>query len=126
MASSSEVFSEGFLNSQKAKAHTVFLTALGLLCLCAVATYLSFSYFKESEALVAHTQEVRAVGGDLEAVLNNAARARLAPLCLSKTSKCLSGWELYFLFRILLRCSLFLRHSLAVCLPCSVLGRCLR
>jgi Haem-degrading len=28
--------------------------------------------------------------------------------------------------RILLRCSLFLRHCLALCLPCSVLGRCLR
>jgi hypothetical protein len=26
---------------------------------------------------------------------------------------------------ILLRCSFFLRHSLALCLPCSVLGRCL-
>jgi PAS domain S-box-containing protein len=80
MASSSGIFSEGFLNSQKAKAHTVFLAALGLLCLCAVATYLSFSYFKASEASVAHTQEVRAVVGDLEAALNNAARARLAYL----------------------------------------------
>jgi PAS domain S-box-containing protein len=80
MASSSEIFSDGFLNSQKAKAHQVFLTALGLLCLCAVATYLSFSYFKDSEASLAHSQQVRADVGDLDAVLNNAARARLAYL----------------------------------------------
>jgi PAS domain S-box-containing protein len=74
------VFSDEFLHSQKAKARTIFLAALGLLCLCAVATYLSFSYFNESAAWVAHTQEVRAVVGDLESSLNNAARARLAYL----------------------------------------------
>jgi len=77
MASSPRIFSEGFLDSQKAKARTVFLAALGLLCLCAVGTYFSFSYFKESEAWVAHTQEVRGVVGDLEAALNNSARARI-------------------------------------------------
>jgi PAS domain S-box-containing protein len=80
MASSSRVFNEEFLHSQKAKARTVFLAALGLLCLCAVATYLSFSYFNESAAWVAHSQEVRAVVGDLESSLNNASRARLAYL----------------------------------------------
>lgn len=80
MASSLRTFNEGFLNSQKAKARTVFLAALGLLCLCAVGTYLSFSYFKESEASVAHTQEVRAAVGDLEAAVNNGARARMAYL----------------------------------------------
>lgn len=79
MNSSPSIFSEDFLHPQK-KARAVFLTALGLLCLCAVATYLSFSYFKDSEAWVAHTQEARAVVGDLEAALNNAARARLAYL----------------------------------------------
>jgi len=74
------IFSDEFLHSEKAKARTVFLAALGLLCLCALATYLSFSYFNESAAWVAHTQEVRAVVGDLESSLNNAARARLAYL----------------------------------------------
>src|SRR5439155_23775141 len=86
MASSPRIFSEGFLNSQKAKARTVFLTALGLLCLCASGTYFSFSYFKESEAWVAHTQEVRGVVGDLEAALNNAARARMAYLISEEQS----------------------------------------
>jgi len=83
---SSRIFSEGFLDSQKAKARTVFLTALGLLCLCALGTHLSFSYFKDSATWVAHTQEVRAVVGDLEAALNNAARARMAYLISGEES----------------------------------------
>ena len=86
MASSPRIFSERFLNSQKAKARTVFLTALGLLCLCASGTYFSFSYFKESGAWVAHTQEVRGVVGDLEAALSNAARARMAYLISEEQS----------------------------------------
>jgi len=48
--------------------------------LCGVATYLSFSYFRRSERWVTHTQEVRAVVGDLEAALNNAARMRMSYL----------------------------------------------
>ena len=92
MASGPRIFSEEFLNSQKEKARTVFLTALGLLCLCAVATYLSFSYFNESAAWVAHTQEVRAVVGDLESSLNNAARARLAYL-VSGEDAALAGYQ---------------------------------
>ena len=67
-------------HSPKAKAHRVFLTALALLSLCAIATYLSFSYFKERAASVAHSQEVRAVVGDEEAAINQAARARLGYL----------------------------------------------
>jgi PAS domain S-box-containing protein len=86
------IFSGGFLNSQTAKTRTLFLTALGLLCLGAVGTYRSFSYFKESEAWVAHTQEVRGVVGDLEAALNSAARARMSYL-ISGEGSALAGYE---------------------------------
>src|SRR5919198_2062425 len=86
MASNPNILSEGFLNSHKAKARTVFLAALGLLCLCAVGTYFSFSYFKDSAASVAHTQEVRAVLGDFEAALNRGARARMAYLISGEES----------------------------------------
>src|ERR1700730_13419172 len=37
-------------------------------------------------------------------------------LCLSKTSKCLSGWELYCSDSSFFRCSFLLRHSA----PCSI------
>jgi PAS domain S-box-containing protein len=63
-----------------ARARTVFLSALALLCLCAIATYTSFFYFRTSERAVSHTQEVRGVVGDLESVVNRAARARLSYL----------------------------------------------
>src|ERR671924_207369 len=86
MASSPKVFSKGFLKSPKAKTGIVFLAALGLLCLCAVGTYFSFSYFKDSASWVAHTQEVRAVVGDFEAALNRAARARMAYLISGEES----------------------------------------
>ncbi len=56
---------------------TVFVSAFVLLGVCAVATYLSFFYFRTGERWVSHTQEVRGVVGDLESVVNRAARARM-------------------------------------------------
>src|SRR5579864_3412475 len=55
----------------------VFVSAILLLCLCAVASYLSFSYFRSSEHWVAHTQEVRVTTADVDAAINNAARDRM-------------------------------------------------
>jgi PAS domain S-box-containing protein len=66
-----------FLMTPRTKARAVFLSALALLCLCGVAVYLSFVDFRESEHWVSHTQEVRAVLGDLEATVNAASRARM-------------------------------------------------
>jgi PAS domain S-box-containing protein len=86
MASSLNGFSEKFLSSQRVNARTVFLGAVGLLFLCAVGTYFSFSYFKSSEAWLVHTQEVRAVVGDLDSALNDAARARIAYLTSGEDS----------------------------------------
>src|ERR1700758_2268769 len=63
-----------------AKARPVFLSAILLLCLCAAASYLSFSYFRAGERWVLHTQEVRAVVGDVEAAVNRTARARTSYL----------------------------------------------
>ena len=47
-------------------------------------------------------------------------RSTRSLLCLSKTSKCLSGGELYFFHNSLSRCSFFLRHSLPLCLRSCV------
>jgi PAS domain S-box-containing protein len=59
------------------KASSIFLYAMVLLCIAGAATYLSLSYARASERWVSHTQEVRATLGDLEATLNDAARARM-------------------------------------------------
>jgi PAS domain S-box-containing protein len=59
------------------KSKAVFLSAILLLCLCAAASYLSFYYFRASERWVSHTQEVRAVTGDVEQAVNDASRERL-------------------------------------------------
>ena len=56
---------------------TVFVSAIVLLCLCAIATCVSFFYFRTSERWVSHTQEVRGTVGDLESIASRAARARL-------------------------------------------------
>ena len=61
-----------------AKAKPVFVSAMALLCLCAVASYLSFAYFRAGERWVAHTQDVRVATGDVDAVINNAARERMS------------------------------------------------
>jgi len=60
-----------------AKARQVFASAIFLLCLCAVASYLSFFYFRQSEHLVSHTQEVRVASADVDAAINAAARERM-------------------------------------------------
>jgi PAS domain S-box-containing protein len=59
----------------RAKARKVFVSAIALLGICAVATFFSFIYFRTGERLVSHTQEVRAVLGDMEATVSSAARA---------------------------------------------------
>ena len=59
------------------RVRTVFASAFALLGVCAFATYLSFFYFRTGERSVSHTQEVRGVVGDLESVVNRAARARI-------------------------------------------------
>jgi len=66
--------------SQRAKARTLFILAIALLGFCGFATYLSFSYFRASERWVNHTQEIRAVLGDLEATINDASRLRMSYL----------------------------------------------
>lgn len=53
---------------------------MALLGFCGFATYLSFSYFRSGERWVTHTQEVRAVLGDLEATVSTAARLRMSYL----------------------------------------------
>lgn len=63
-----------------AKVKAVFTSAILLLFFCAASSYLSFFYFRSSERWVSHTQEVRAVTGDLGAALDDAARARMAYL----------------------------------------------
>jgi PAS domain S-box-containing protein len=69
------------------KASRIFLYAMVLLCIAGVATYLSLSYARTSERWVSHTQEVRARVGDLEAALNDAARARLSFLLSGSESQ---------------------------------------
>ena len=66
--------------SQPAKPRTLLSLAIALLCLCVLATYLSFTFFRSSERWVAHTQEVRAVLGDLEATISEAGRMRMSYL----------------------------------------------
>src|SRR5262249_13358170 len=60
------------------KASRVFLSAIGLLGVGAIATYVAFSYFIASERWVNHSQEVRAAVGEVEYSINSAARARMA------------------------------------------------
>jgi PAS domain S-box-containing protein len=66
--------------SQPAKLRTLFLLAIALLVVCVFATYLSFTYFRASERWVTHTQQVRAVLGDLEATISEAGRMRMSYL----------------------------------------------
>jgi PAS domain S-box-containing protein len=64
----------------RARARLVFLSALALLCLCGIATYVSFTSSREGERWVTHTQEVRGTLGDLESAINRASRTRMAYL----------------------------------------------
>jgi PAS domain S-box-containing protein len=60
------------------KAKPVFVSAIVLLCTCAVASYLTFFYFRTSERWVSHTQDVRVATGQVDATINNAARERMS------------------------------------------------
>ncbi|HXZ78303.1 MAG TPA: PAS domain S-box protein [Terriglobales bacterium] len=64
----------------RAKARVVFVVALALLCLCGLASYFAFSYFRESASLVIHTYNVRDALSDLQNDINTAGRARMAYL----------------------------------------------
>jgi len=59
------------------KVKPVFVSAIFLLCLCSVASYLSFFYFRRSEKWVSHTQEVRVANADVDSAINSAARERM-------------------------------------------------
>ena len=64
----------------------IFGSAIALLVVCLVFTYLSFSYLRDADNWVNHTHEVRGALGDLEADLNHAARARLSYLLAGSAS----------------------------------------
>jgi PAS domain S-box-containing protein len=59
------------------KAKPVFVSAIGLLFLCALASYLSVRDFRASERSVAHTQDVRVMTGEVDSAISNAARERM-------------------------------------------------
>jgi len=59
------------------KAKPVFASAIGLLCLCALASYVSVRDFRASERWVSHTQDVRIVTGEVDSAISNAARERM-------------------------------------------------
>src|SRR5882724_2407664 len=64
--------------TSRTRASRAFLSAIVLLCICGIATYLSFSYFRASERWVNHSQEVRAAIGEVESSISFAARARMS------------------------------------------------
>ena len=80
MESTNPAANEYRFGSVEFNAKAIFLSAIVLLCSCAVATYFSFSYLKKSDAWLVHTQEVRAAVGELEAALNHGARLRMSYL----------------------------------------------
>lgn len=63
--------------TSKTRANRAFVSAIILLCICGIATYLSFSYLRTSERWVTHTQEVRGAIGDVESSISFAARTRM-------------------------------------------------
>src|SRR5882672_3172940 len=64
--------------TSRTRASRAFLSAIVLLCVCGIATFISFSYFQASERLVGHSQEVRAAIGDVESSVSLAGRARMS------------------------------------------------
>src|SRR4051794_3526263 len=66
--------------TSRTRAKRAFVSAIILLCICGIATYLSFSYLRGSERGVTHSQEVRAAVGDVESSVSIAARARMSYL----------------------------------------------
>ncbi len=63
--------------TSRTRAKRAFVSAIVLLGICGIATYLSFSYLRASERWIAHSQEVRAAIGDVESSISAAARARM-------------------------------------------------
>src|ERR1700720_4525006 len=57
------------------KAQVTFASAVILLCLSALATYLTIVRLLESEKWVVHTHEVQAALGDVDSAVLNAGRA---------------------------------------------------
>lgn len=72
--------------TQQAKMKALFLSVIAFLSLCAMATYLSFLSSRAGERWVSHTQEVRGTIGDVEAVINGAARFRIMYLMSGRPS----------------------------------------
>ena len=66
--------------TSRTRAKRAFVSAIILLCICGIASYLSFSYLRASERWVAHTQEVRGAIGDVESTISFTARARMSYL----------------------------------------------
>jgi PAS domain S-box-containing protein len=64
----------------RTRAKRAFISAIVLLGICGIATYLSFSYLRASERWIAHSQEVRVAIGDVESSVSLAARARMSYL----------------------------------------------
>jgi PAS domain S-box-containing protein len=66
--------------TSRTRANRAFVSAIILLGICGLATYLSFNYLRASERWIAHTQEVRGAIGDVESSVSFAARARMSYL----------------------------------------------
>lgn len=78
--------------TSRTRATRAFVSAIALLCVCGIATYLSFSYFQTSERWVSHSQEVRAAVGEVESSISFAARARMSYL-ISGSEAELTGYR---------------------------------
>ena len=66
--------------TSRTRANRAFVSAIILLGICGIATYISFSSLRASERWVSHSQEVRAAIGDVESSISSAARARMGYL----------------------------------------------
>jgi signal transduction histidine kinase len=71
--------------SPRKKAHAAFIAAVVLLFLSGFAGYLTITRLLQSARLVAHTQEVRAALGDIDAAVLQAGRARNAYIVSGST-----------------------------------------
>ncbi|HSS98392.1 MAG TPA: PAS domain S-box protein, partial [Terriglobales bacterium] len=76
----------------RTRANRAFFSAIILLGICGIATYLSFSYLRASERWIAHTQEVRGAIGDVESSVSSAARSRTSYL-LTGSAADLTGYR---------------------------------
>ena len=52
--------------TSRTRAKRAFVSAIVLLGICGIATYLSFSYLRASERWIAHSQKFGAAIGDVE------------------------------------------------------------